>query len=72
MLKFLLFHLLCVHMSTGLRTGFQVGQAKNWVSPSDCSTISEVSAVCLLNHFLPLKFIIQLQDKRHEKDVLQK
>ncbi|KAL8120727.1 uncharacterized protein LOC141661710 [Apium graveolens] len=29
------------------RTGFQVGQAKNWVSPSDCSTISEESVVSL-------------------------
>ncbi|KAL1807681.1 hypothetical protein ACET3Z_024671 [Daucus carota] len=34
--------------SLGLRrTGFEVGQTKNWVSPSDCSTISEESVVSL-------------------------
>ncbi|KAK1390071.1 Homeobox domain-containing protein [Heracleum sosnowskyi] len=37
-----------VHVNGLRRTGFELGQAKNWVSPSDCSTISEESVVSLV------------------------
>ncbi|KAK1380801.1 putative transcription factor homeobox-WOX family [Heracleum sosnowskyi] len=41
-------HLHTIGKSLGLRTCFEVGQAKNWLTPSDCSTISEESVVSSL------------------------